>query len=210
MEQATALDSSVLVVNRFFSAVHVVSAKRAFSLLAKATAEVIAVDGGDMYQAYNFESWKEVSQFKARFEGRDEADWVRCVSFEIQVPKVIRLLVYDRFPQRTVRFNRRNVFARDENRCQYCGRKFPTSELSIDHVIPSSRGGKTTWANVVCCCVECNKRKGGMTPREAKLTLTRKPARPKRSPVLTLKLRSEKYRSWNQFIDNAYWSVTLK
>lgn len=210
MEHAQALDASVLVVNKFFTAVHVVSAKRAFSLLAKATAEVISVDDGNMYQAYNFESWKEVSQFRGKLDAGDGADWVRCVSFEIQVPKVIRLLVYDRFPERTVRFNRRNVFARDENRCQYCGRKFPTPELSIDHVIPSSRGGQTIWANVVCCCVDCNKRKGGMTPREAKMKLTRKPVRPKRSPVLTLKLRSKKYESWKQFLDNAYWSVTLR
>ena len=209
METATALNSSVLVLNKFFTAVHVVPARRAFALLAKATAEVIAVDD-NQYRSYNFESWKEASQFKAQQVGKDGAEWVSCVSFEIQVPRVIRLLFYDRFPEQTVRFNRRNIFARDENRCQYCGHRFPTSELSLDHVVPRSRGGKASWTNIVCCCTECNKHKGGRTPREAHMKLVNKPDKPKRSPIIILKLRSEKYQSWKQFLDNAYWSVPLK
>ena len=210
MNHAHSLNTSVLVVNKFFTAVHVVSARRAMSLLAKAAAEVISVDEGEMYRGYNFDSWKEVSQFKAKQAGTEDGDWVRGVSFEIEVPKVIRLLLYDRYPKKTVRFNRRNIFARDGNRCQYCGKKFVTSELSLDHVVPRSRGGRSSWENIVCCCVECNKRKGGMTPKEAKMKLMRKPVRPKRSPVLTLKLQSRKYESWKHFIDSAYWSVPLK
>ncbi len=210
MEQASALNSSVLVLNRFFTAIHVVSARRAFVLLSKAAAEVISVDDEDKYQAYSFESWKEVSQFKARYEDKQQQEWVRCVSFEIKVPKVIRLLFFDRFPQKVVRFNRRNIFARDENRCQYCGRRFPTSELSLDHVVPRSQGGQATWTNLVCACTECNKKKGGRTPRQAGMKLIRPPVKPARSPLLTLKLQSGKYEAWKDFLDNAYWSVTLK
>jgi len=209
VDGVSALDSSVLVLNRFYTAIHVVSARRAFSLLCKEAAEVVAVEE-NRFSTYNLRTWKEVSEFRARFEGTNHGDWVHTVSFDILVPRVIRLLVYDKFPEKTVKFNRRNIFARDENRCLYCGRRFPTSELSLDHVIPKAYGGKTTWENIVCACTACNKKKGGRTPKEAHMTLIRKPAMPKRSPIITLKLRSEKYQSWKQFVDNAYWNVTLE
>lgn len=209
MDGVSALDSSVLVLNRFYTAIHVVSARRAFSLLCKEAAEVVAVEE-NRFSTYNLRTWKEVSEFRARFEGTNHGDWVHTVSFDILVPRVIRLLVYDKFPEKTVKFNRRNIFARDENRCLYCGRRFPTSELSLDHVIPKAYGGKTTWENIVCACTACNKKKGGRTPKEAHMTLIRKPAMPKRSPIIALKLRSEKYQSWKQFVDNAYWNVTLE
>ena len=208
MQAATGLDSSVLVLNRFFMAIHVISARRAFSLLCKRVAEVVHIVD-DRYDSYNFESWLEVSQYRELFSETDHFDWVHTVSFQIRVPRVIRLLGYDRLPRRQVKFNRRNLFARDENRCQYCGRRFPTSELSLDHVRPRSRGGDTSWANVVCACTACNKRKGGRTPREAHMKLVRPPLKPRRSPVIRMKLRSSKYRSWKAFLDNAYWSVEL-
>ncbi|MBM4018011.1 MAG: HNH endonuclease, partial [Planctomycetes bacterium] len=88
--------------------------------------------------------------------------------------------------------------------------KFKTSELSIDHVVPRSRGGHTVWTNVVCACMRCNVRKGGRTPAEAGLTLVRPPAEPRFSPVITLHAGSEKYRSWKQFLDAAYWHVELR
>jgi 5-methylcytosine-specific restriction endonuclease McrA len=135
---------------------------------------------------------------------------VRTVNSEIQVPRVIRLVGYEKLPKQTVKFNRRNIFARDNNQCQYCGKKFPTSELSLDHVLPRSQGGQTTWENIVCACVSCNVRKGGRTPREASMALVRKPEKPKRSPMLNLKLTNSKYQSWKTFLENAYWSVELK
>jgi 5-methylcytosine-specific restriction endonuclease McrA len=119
-------------------------------------------------------------------------------------------LDYDKVPQQSVKFNRRNIFARDNNQCQYCGKKCPTSELSLDHVIPRSQGGPTTWENIVCACVECNVKKGGRTPRQANMSLIRKPEKPRRSPLLNLKLTQRKYMSWQQFLDNVYWSVELK
>ena len=152
------LSASVLVLNRLYLAVHVISVRRAFGLLFRDLAEVIHVEQGQ-YANYDFESWREISELKAAFKEPHE-DWIRAVNFEIQVPRVIRLLSYDRLPKQGVRFNRRNIFARDGNRCQYCGRKFPTSELSLDHVTPRSRGGDTSWENIVCSCVKCNVKKG--------------------------------------------------
>jgi len=202
------LASSVLVLNRFYVAIHVVNVRRAFGLLCRELAEVIHVEDGQ-YANYDFDSWREISELKARFKAPDD-DWIRAVNFEIQVPRVVRLLYYDRLPKQTIRFNRRNIFARDTNRCQYCGKKFPTSELSLDHVIPRSRNGATTWENVVCSCVKCNVRKGGRTPQEANMHLIKQPVKPKRSPMLSMKLGNPKYQSWKSFLDHAYWSVDLK
>jgi 5-methylcytosine-specific restriction endonuclease McrA len=206
----TALQSSVLVLNRGFVPVHLVTAQRAFGMLFKAVAEVVLMEDGRL-ELHDFESWQQVSEFKRR-QGLtdDEADWVSTVSFEIQVPRVVRLLFYNSYPRRRVSFNRRNIFARDENRCQYCGEQFPTSELSIDHVTPLSQGGITSWGNVVCACTRCNKRKGGRTPRQAGMKLTRKPREPRFNPLIRLKLRRRKYYSWKHFLDEAYWSVTLE
>lgn len=205
---ADPLSSSVLVLNRLYMAVHVCNVRRAFCLLCANLAEVVELDAGQ-YTSYDFQSWRDISELKARYKDPDE-DWIKSVNFEIQVPRVIRLLVYDRLPKQTVRFNRRNLFARDGNRCQYCGRKFPPAELSLDHVMPRSRGGATNWENVVCSCVKCNVKKGGRTPEEARMHLIKPPAKPKRSPLLTVKLGNPKYRSWKSFLDDAYWTVDLK
>jgi 5-methylcytosine-specific restriction endonuclease McrA len=204
----SALDSHVLVLNKHYAAVRVVSAKRAFCMLFRKLAEIVAQEESQ-YVSYDFESWREVSEYRAKYE-REHHEWVRCVKFELAVPRIIRLLFYDRLPRQPVKFNRRNIYARDRNRCQYCGRKFPSSELSLDHIIPKSRGGHTDWGNIVCCCVQCNVRKGGRTPHEAGLRLVVEPIKPKRSPVITLRLTSEKYASWKQFLDTAYWNVELR
>lgn len=204
-----ALDTSVLVLNKMFMAVHVVSVRRAFCLLCKDLAEVVSLEEGQ-YLSYNFSSWQELSDFRSRLTKHEDDDWIRTPHVEIQAPRVIRLLGYDKVPRQTVKFNRRNIFARDHNQCQYCGRKFPLSELSLDHVIPRSQNGGTTWENIVCACVDCNVRKGGRTPRQANMTLIRKPEKPKRSPVVNMKLSQRKYHSWQSFLDNAYWSVELK
>src|SRR5258708_18069915 len=153
------------------------------------------------YVTYAFESGREVSQWKAKLEGRkDHEDWIRAVNFSIQVPRVIRLLRYDLYPKNVVKFNRRNIFLRDENRCQYCGQRFPTTQLSLDHVVPRSRGGLTNWENIVCACLRCNVRKGGRTPHEAGVRLFRRPVKPKRSPLLAHQLSSSEDQSWNRFL----------
>lgn len=213
MASGAALNASVLVLNRQYMAIHVVDVRRAFGLLLRELAEVIHIEDGT-YANYDFESWREISEIKAEFaevEGEDpHADWVRSINFQVQAPRVLRLLYYDRVPRQRVRLNRRNLFARDGSRCQYCGKSFPTSELSIDHVVPSCKGGTTIWENVVCACVKCNVRKGGRTPDQAGMKLFKKPVRPTRSPMLSVKLSNPKYASWKTFVDEAYWSVDLK
>ena len=207
-EFKSGLDCNVLVLNKHYMAIRVVRARRAFSLLFRELAEVVSLEQG-RYSNYDFQSWCEVSQFKRHFEP-DGQDWVSTVSFYVAVPRIIRLLFYDRLPRSEVKFNRRNIFARDKNRCQYCGKRYPTSELSLDHVIPKSMGGKSVWENMVCACTKCNVKKGGRPPQQAAMTLIQKPAKPKRNPLVHIHLGHQRYRSWKQFLDNAYWSVELK
>ena len=205
---ASALSTNVLVLNKHYAAVRVTSARRALCMLFRRIAEIVAVDDGS-YEGHDFDSWRTVSEFRAKYE-RDHHEWVRCVRFEIAVPRIVRLLTYDRLPITPVRFTRRNVYARDRNRCQYCGRKFSTTELTLDHVVPRRLGGEMTWTNVVCCCVACNAQKGGRTPDRAHMKLITEPIRPKRSPAVTLHLTSQRYASWKQFLNAAYWNVELR
>jgi 5-methylcytosine-specific restriction endonuclease McrA len=205
---ASILDANVLVLNKHYMALRVISVRRAFSLLFRNLAQVISVEDG-RYQTYDFSSWTEVSQFRLEFEPQAH-EWIRTVHFELVVPRIIRLLFYDKLPRQDVKFNRRNIFARDNNRCQYCGKKFHTSELSLDHILPRSHGGKSNWENVVCACLDCNVRKGGRTPDQAGMKLHSVPKKPRRSPLINVKLTSQRYASWKEFLDQAYWSVELK
>jgi len=197
---SSALDANVLALNRNFLAVQVISVRRAFCLLVKELAEIIHVEEGH-YCAYDFSTWLEMCQLKVELGERDEfEDWVRSVNFEIQAPRVIRLLTYERVPRNTVKFNRRNIFLRDGHRCQYCGKRFSSPRLSLDHVMPKSRGGRDTWENIVCACLKCNVDKGGRTPAEAGMKLLQKPIKPKRSPLLSRQLSLSKYECWRNFV----------
>ena len=214
----SALSHNVLVLNRTYQAIRVVNVRRAFGLLVKEQAEVVHVEvdvaenGAETVTAWqnlSFSDWSELSELRAEFEP-EAFDWVRTVRMPIAVPRIIRLLGYDKLPRQDVKFNRRNIFARDHNTCQYCTKRFPTSELSLDHVVPRAQDGPTTWENIVTCCIACNVRKGGRTPREASMKLLTPPVKPKRSPALSLRLSDDRYRSWKQFLNEAYWTVELK
>lgn len=204
---AGVLDDKVLVLNRLYMAIRVVSAKRAFCLLARDLAEVIAIEDGQ-YLTYDFASWSELGRLQQQIEPDNHA-WVRTVRLHIAVPKIIRLLDYDRVPQQRVKLNRRNIFARDANTCQYCGRAFPTPELSIDHVVPRSQGGGESWTNLVCACTRCNARKGGRTPLQANMKLVRPPVQPRSNPMITIRVGRDGHACWQAFLNEAYWSVEL-
>ena len=135
---------------------------------------------------------------------------VRAVSFSFKLPSVIRLLRYVRIKKRFdyVPFSRANIYARDGYSCQYCAKSFPTPELTFDHVVPVSQGGRKDWENIVTCCVSCNRRKGGRTPAEAAMRLVRTPKRPSSAPALriTIGLRSAPD-SWRDYL---YWNLELE
>lgn len=195
------LSRSVLVLNRFYLAVHVVNVRRAFGLLYRDLAEILDVRDGQ-FANYSFASWLEICQLRSDAR-QPEEDWIRTIRYPIQVPRVVRLLAYEKIPRHSLRFNRRNLFARDSYRCQYCGVQYPASQLSVDHVIPRSRGGLTSWENVVCCCLRCNSRKGGRTPQEARMRLVRSPSKPRHHPLLADKLKNPRYEPWRAFLPEA-------
>lgn len=162
------LNATVLVLNRSFLPVHITTVRRAFCLLYRGTAQAV----NERYETFDFDSWTELPP--------DELEEViGVVKGFVPVPRVILLTAFDRMPRRQVRFNRSNVFARDRNTCQYCGRRWARSQLNLDHVVPRSHGGRSTWENVVCSCIECNRKKGGRTPDQAGMGLIRRPARPR-------------------------------
>ncbi|HTN76648.1 MAG TPA: HNH endonuclease [Pirellulaceae bacterium] len=191
----------MLVLNRHYVAVHVITARRAISLVYREYAEIIHIEEGQ-YANYDFESWRAISELRA-LEKHYLDDWIQSVHFELQVPRVIRLLSYERVPRQSLRFNRRNLFARDGHKCQYCGRSLPSHQMSLDHVVPRSRGGEMSWENIVCSCVDCNTRKGGRTPQEARMKLMSVPKKPKHNPLLSAKLNNPKYEVWKTFLHSA-------
>jgi 5-methylcytosine-specific restriction endonuclease McrA len=132
---------------------------------------------------------------------------VHSVSFTIKLPSVVRLLIMVKRNKSPVKFSRQNIYARDRYKCQYCGGRFPTEELTYDHVVPRARGGKTEWENIVTSCMECNRKKGGRTPREASMRLIRKPTRPTWVPAVRITIGfREVPQSWRDYL---YWHIEL-
>ncbi len=127
----------------------------------------------------------------------------------LRVPRIVLLTLYDRMPRKEVKFSRNNVFERDEHTCQYCRRRFDRKELNIDHVVPRHRGGATTWENVVCSCLPCNRSKGNRTPEEARMPLLRHPRRPRWRPFVEVQFRHSYENAWRHFLDSSRWRVEM-
>jgi 5-methylcytosine-specific restriction endonuclease McrA len=115
---------------------------------------------------------------------------IRGVTMDYPLPSVVRVLT--KFDRKRIRlkFSRLNIYTRDKFRCQYCGNKFFSEELNLDHVIPRAQGGKTTWENVVCSCIECNHLKANQTPQQAGLKLLSQPVKPAFLPTITVTMRT--------------------
>lgn len=192
------LSASVLVLNKFFIAVNIVSSRRAIALLFKPTVEVINHRDGD-FKPFEFAQWIKYSD---SLNGHlDESELViRTPSHKIIVPKVIRLKHCVTKPSLEVKLTKKNIFIRDDHRCQYCGRKFPEPKLTIDHVIPKSRGGKTTWTNLVTACAECNTKKGGRLPWEARMRVLKQATIPRKNLLMNARMNPDNYRIWKYFI----------
>jgi len=194
----------VLVLNRFWQAVHICSVRRAFSLLYMGHAQVVEGNGaGDDFRTFDFNRWRELSQ---DYEGEDSP---LTISFRIRIPRVIVLMLFDRIPKKEVKLTRQNIFERDSYTCQYCGEVKDRRDLNLDHVIPRDHGGTTTWENVVCSCIPCNTRKGNRRPPQASMKLIRKPKRPKLRTFLNVQISRNGPETWRHFLDLAYWNVEL-
>jgi len=199
----SALDTPVLVLNRLWQAVNTCSAKRAFTLLYQGHAQVVSTAPGNEFVTHDFDSWQDFSN------QNPDTEMVQTISMKIRIPRIIVLMLFERLPKKEVKFTRHNVFERDNNTCQYCGKHFSREMLNLDHVMPRDRGGLTNWENIVCSCIPCNTRKGNRLPHEAGMALVRKPKRPKWRPFLNISLSTQPHESWRHFLDIAYWNVEL-
>jgi 5-methylcytosine-specific restriction endonuclease McrA len=200
-----ALNHQVLVLNRLWQAVNVCSVRRALTLVFEGHAQVVFGPHDGDFRTFDFAQWRA---FSTR-QPDEREDAVRTVTFRLRIPRVILLMVFDRLPKKEVKFTRHNIFERDQNTCQYCGKTLDRKDLNLDHVIPRDRGGPTTWENIVCSCIPCNTRKANRTPAEAGLRLVRKPKRPKWRPFVQVNLGVPVPESWKHFLDLAYWNVEL-
>ena len=193
------LTGHVLVLNKSWVAVNVATVRRALTLLYQGQARAVhPVD----YSLYDFAAWCDMPADQT-VRGR----YVITPTRRIRLPEVVILCGFNGFVRREVPFTRRNIFARDDHRCQYCGKRLPKHELTIDHVMPRSRGGADTWENLVLACVKCNVRKGNRTPDEACMPLMRKPSRPRWLPKLGTRVPQHDLMTWQRFVDTSYWSI---
>ena len=182
------LERDVLVLNRNWLPVNVTTVRRAMVLLYVGAAR--AVKHSD-FSTYDFSTW-----VKTRANG----PVIKTAALDIPVPEVILLVRYSGRPPGFSAPSRSLIFARDNFTCQYCGRRFPTSQLTLDHVIPKALGGRDTWQNLVTACIFCNARKGNRTPRAAGMRLVRKPRRPLPAPLSKLRLVKNPPDSWKPFL----------
>jgi 5-methylcytosine-specific restriction endonuclease McrA len=163
------------------------------------------------YEPLRIISWKKALTllFSGKVEVIDEYESeVHSISFSVKLPSICRLIKYVRVKNRhRVKFSRANIYARDNYSCQYCGRRFPTEDLTFDHVVPVARGGVKKWDNIVTACFRCNHKKGGRTPAEAGMDLIREPVEPQWLPAhhITFRIKSPPD-SWRDYL---YWNVEL-
>ena len=197
------MSSDVLVLNKNFYAVQITSWRRAIGLLCVEHADVV----DENYRTYCFNDWVELSKMLED----NPSGFIHTPSLKIAIPEVIALKFYDKIPSAEIKFTRKNIYEHYGYKCCYCGKKFPTSELNLDHVIPRSRGGKTTWDNIVTSCVRCNIKKGDKLPSEIGMKLLITPSKPRwhGAMALALKANIRIKKSWQKFIDNVYWNIEL-
>jgi len=193
------LQDPALVLNKHWIAIDVTTVMSALSKLVEGAACAIRPEDCSVH---NFASWSALRVGEGR-------PCVRSARLEIPVPEVILLARYGEVPDRGLTFSRRNLYKRDKYTCQYCGAKPPYEDLTIDHVVPRSRGGASTWTNCVLACWSCNAKKADRTLEQAGLKLFRKPSKPSWSPKLLL-ARATVRTSWKRFISEAYWNVELE
>lgn len=194
----SAVEQPTLVLNRNWQPVNITPVARALVMVWNGTARVVEPDS---FQLYDWSDW-------AKQNPAEGESFIQAVTTQLRVPEIITLTGYDRLPNATVTFSRRNIFKRDRFKCQYCGIKPPRVELTLDHVVPRAQGGESSWKNCVLACLECNSRKANRTPTEAGMKLCSVPDRPTWRPLYAVS--QARYDSWSQFVSESYWNANLK
>ncbi len=192
------LTERALVLNRSWTAITTTTVRHALVLAYRQVARIICPE---TYEAYDFADWAEIRAA----EGEPA---IYTPLFRIRVPEIIVLTRYNGFPRRGAAFSRRNIYRRDNYTCQYCGARPGSELLSIDHVVPRCRGGRSSWDNCVLACLECNKKKASRSLEESGLSLRREPVQPQWSGALEIGVGRRKA-SWEKFVSDRYWNVEL-
>ena len=182
------LERSTLVLNRHWQPVHVTTVIRSLVMLWNDSARVVEPEG---YRLYTWSEWAES-------ESPPGDPCIRMARGRLRVPEVISLSRYDQRPATAVAFSRRNVARRDHHTCQYCGAQPGRDRITIDHVLPRSRGGASCWTNCVAACVACNAEKADRTPERAGMRLRKTPFRPVWKPSFAA--REARVVSWSRFL----------
>ncbi|MFA4986353.1 MAG: HNH endonuclease [Candidatus Brocadiia bacterium] len=193
------LEQPTLVLNRSWVPVFTIPVRKSIIWLCRDIARV--VDAKD-YSLHDLHSWADLSKYS-------EMPALSSPSIRLVAPEVVKMVRYNNVPKNRVPFTRRALFLRDRFTCQYCGATPGARELTIDHLVPLSRGGRSNWDNCALACVPCNTRKSNRTPEESGMSLKRKPDFPKWSPIYNVS-PSRVLSSWQHFISDAYWNVVLE
>ena len=168
------LSSSVLVLNQNYEPLSIATVKRAFVMILRGKAEIVENGRG----------------------------LIHTPTEAYPCPSVVRLEYMVLRPRPRVKLSRREVFRRDGYTCQYCGSE--TRDLTVDHVVPRNQGGPHTWENLASACPRCNRRKGGKTLAEARMTLGRKPFEPKTTGKYLYGVQLELHEEWEKFL-SGWW-----
>jgi len=188
-----------LVLNKGWIPIHIVSWQKAISLIYQEKCKALDKD----YLSYAYDDWKAFSIANAK-----NYHILHNINYPLALPEIIVSISFDRLPDRQVKYSRQNIFARDKFRCMYCGKQFQRKELTLDHVYPKSKGGRTTWSNTVSSCYSCNQKKANLTLEEAHMRLKFKPKKPKWfSPLDGVNVKTHPCKSWKHFMDRVSKSV---
>lgn len=205
------LNYKILVLNRLWQAVNIVGVQRGFSLLLQDHAQAIYTRDNS-FRLMDANAWLDLSESLESQPQRDldqgdlkaevaSDSYVQTIRLKILVPKVLLLRSYAQVPVHEVKFNRENLFDRDNHQCQYCGHQMEPAQLNMDHVIPRDQGGKTSWENIVTACIQCNSKKANRLPHQAQMHLIKKPERPRWRPFISSLIGQSYEKDWEHFLN---------
>jgi 5-methylcytosine-specific restriction endonuclease McrA len=192
------LSKAVLVLNKNWQSIRFETVRDAIVKGYSGTAIFLDVDPTNS-TTYTWSEWVKKYSWSRDYETTE--DCINTVNSKILVPRIIILTRYGRIPNTDVKLTKRNLFIRDNFRCQYSNEKLSMDDGTMDHIIPRSRGGQTSWDNVVLCSVEMNTKKGNRTPQEAGMSLLKVPKKPFWNPIFTYYVK-EIHPSWKRFLKN--------
>lgn len=195
---SSVLQKPTLVLNRSWQPISIVSVARSLTKVFQGIARVVDPES---YQQYDWADWSELTPHK-------DEPCIRSQRISLRIPEVIVLVDFDGQPSRRVTFSRRNVFKRDRFTCQYCNRQPGHDELTIDHVIPRSKGGESSWANCVLACIQCNSKKADYSLEEIGMRLKKTPEPPAWRPIYAA--QNLRIASWSKFVSESYWNAELE